>query len=315
MNGFLNMNKPSGWTSHDVVAKIRALLNIQKVGHTGTLDPDATGVLPICIGKATKIAQFLLEKDKEYQVRMRLGEQTDTQDASGKIIGRQSSRHLSPEEIHKVIRQFEGPCRQLVPMYSAVKVGGQPLYRAARQNRPVDRPSRDIILYGLSDIVVQPSDGEECVDVSFVVSCSKGTYIRTLCADIGERLGVGGHLAKLIRTRSGPFRVEESMALEELKQVVSSGIIAEKVIPIQEVLSDYPGIWVNPEASNRVIHGGWISGKEVLRFQKEFKTGEVVLVYNSASCLVALALAEMSCDQLATADQTAPALRVNRVLV
>lgn len=315
LSGFLNIEKPAGWTSHDVVAKVRRLLGVQKVGHTGTLDPAATGVLPICIGKATKVAQFLLEMDKEYRVVMRLGVVTNTQDATGTVLQRKSVVSLTHEEILKTVKGFQGPMWQVAPMYSAVKVGGEPLYKAARQKKEVERPSRRIVFYRINILEIEDRVKDDTIDVIFEVACSKGTYIRTLCSDIGDRLGVGGHLFQLERLRSGPFTIGEAIQLEEVRQRSIEGSIGEKLISIQEVLSGYPNLQVTAKASDRVIHGGTIGNHEITSLPNEFKTGEIVLVYNASDKLVAMASALVGSDQINNHQRTVPVFKVCKVLV
>ena len=351
MNGFLNIHKPAGLTSHDVVAKVRRLLGVQRVGHTGTLDPAATGVLPICIGKATKVAQFFLETDKEYRVVMRLGEATDTEDATGKVLSRRPIASLTHEKIQKTVEGFQGLQSQIAPMYSAVKVGGEPLYKAARQGRQVERPSRRVIIHRINVLGIEhpdsaaphgPPDISEdqalpvrargvgaseditlphphgpphIIDVTFDVTCSKGTYVRTLCADIGEKLGVGGHLLRLERRRSGPFHIDKAIHLSEVQQRTAEGSIGEKLIPMEEVLSSYPSLRVTPEAERFVLHGAPIGAREITYFPMEFKTGKAVLVYNAAGELVALASALIDRDQMAGVGRAAPVFKINKVLV
>ncbi|HLB95024.1 MAG TPA: tRNA pseudouridine(55) synthase TruB [Nitrospiria bacterium] len=315
MNGFLNIHKPAGLTSHDVVAKVRRLLGVQRVGHTGTLDPAATGVLPICIGKATKVAQFFLETDKEYRVVMRLGEVTDTEDATGKVLSRRPIASLTHEKIQKTVEGFQGLQWQIAPMYSAVKVGGEPLYKAARQGRQVERPTRRVIVHRINVLGIEVRDRDDIIDVTFDVTCSKGTYVRTLCADIGEKLGVGGHLLRLERRRSGPFHIDKAIHLSEVQQRTAEGSIGEKLIPMEEVLSSYPSLRVTPEAERFVLHGAPIGAREITYFPMEFKTGKAVLVYNAAGELVALASALIDRDQMAGVGRAAPVFKINKVLV
>jgi tRNA pseudouridine55 synthase len=283
MDGFLNINKPAGWTSHDVVAHLRSLLKIKKVGHTGTLDPAATGVLPICLGKATKLARLLTESDKEYRAVMRLGETTDTQDATGKVLIRRAVEGLTEDRVREVMASFRGEIRQLPPMYSAVKINGQPLYKAARAGREVERAERTVVIRRLDLIRMEGND------VTFEVTCSKGTYVRTLCEDIGERLGVGAHLHHLVRTRSGPFRIEESMTVPEVETAAREGRVRERVLAAGRVLKDFPSVSVTHLGARLLLHGTPIGMQALGRLPKEFKTGQSILVYNVAGDLIALA--------------------------
>ena len=191
VDGVLIIKKEAGWTSHDVVAKIRHLLGGVKVGHAGTLDPAATGVLPVLIGRGTRIAEYLVEWDKEYRAVLRLGETTDTQDATGTVLARHTTDSVTPEAIHEVVGRFHGPIEQVPPMYSAVKVGGVPLYKSARAGKTIARDARTIVIHTLEVEAIHERD------VTLRIVCSKGTYVRTLCADIGEALGVGGHMLAL----------------------------------------------------------------------------------------------------------------------
>ena len=315
MNGFLNIDKPAGWTSHDVVAKLRRVLGVKKVGHTGTLDPAATGVLPICVGKATKVAQFLLEMDKQYRVIMRLGGVTDTQDATGTLLEQKPVDRVSHEEIRKTVEGFQGPVTQLVPMYSAVKVGGQPLYKAARQKKIVDRPSRRVMIYRINLLNIEDRRDGGIIDVTFDITSSKGTYIRTLCADMGEKLGVGAHLLRLERRCSGPFEIGEAMPIEEVQRTVSTGKIKEKLIPIHQALSRFSSLRVNSKVSDRIIHGGKISTGEFTSAPAQFETGETILVYNASNELVALASALMSSKRVAEVHSGGEVFKIRKVLV
>jgi tRNA pseudouridine55 synthase len=255
--GFINANKPSGWTSHDVVAKVRSLLKAAlpaavKVGHVGTLDPMATGVLPLAVGKATKAVQYLVAEKKTYRAVMKLGERTDTQDATGALQSRASQAAIDGIDgarIEAVCREFLGPIRQLPPMYSAVKVAGTPLYKAARAGVEVARTPREVVIASMRVLEV---DGPL---VTIEVECSKGTYIRTLCADIGDRLGVGAHLARLERLRVGSFKLEQAMTLERIEAMIRSGAIDELLTSVDTVLAHLPVVVVDDAAAERIGHG------------------------------------------------------------
>jgi len=311
MDGFLNINKPEGWTSHDVVARLRSLLKVKKVGHTGTLDPAATGVLPICLGKATKLARLLTETDKDYFADMRLGETTDTQDATGKILIRRPLEGLTEDRVREVMASFRGEIRQLPPMYSAVKVDGQPLYKSARAGREVERAERTVVIHRF-DLIRMEGD-----IVTFEVTCSKGTYVRTLCADMGERLGVGAHLHRLVRTRSGPFRIEEAMTVPEVETAVREGRIRERVLAAGRVLKDFPSVSVTNVGARMLLHGTPIGMQALGRVPKEFKTGQPVLVYNVAGDLIALAeaLVEGSGSPESDPDAGRNLFKLDKVLV
>ena len=235
-DGVLNVRKEAGWTSHDVVARIRGKLRGMKLGHAGTLDPAATGVLPLLVGRGTRIAEYLLEWDKTYLAGLRLGETTDTQDASGTVLQRLAIESVTENRIREVAAEFEGRIQQVPPMYSAVKVGGVPLYKAARAGRDVERQARAVTVFRL-DIV-----GIQIPDVTFRVACSKGTYIRTLCADIGHRLGVGGHMSTLVRERVGPLMVEQALTVDEVESRLGQGTLAASMLTLDEALAWLPGL-------------------------------------------------------------------------
>ena len=262
MNGILNIIKPIGMTSHDVVFKVRKKLRIKKVGHTGTLDPNASGVLPICVGQATKISQFLLEKEKAYRTTCRLGLVTDTQDLDGKVL-KENPVAISREEIERVLLDFQPGYHQLPPMYSALKVGGRKLYEYAREGIEVPREKRRVELSTLT--LIKHQDKDFILDVV----CSKGTYIRTLCHDIGEKLGVGGTMAALERRVSGPFTIEAGIPLGDLLQMEKEEI-QERLYPVDYPLSHYPKFEVRKDREKLALNGNKIPlGEEDLQLLKE----------------------------------------------
>lgn len=220
MDGIINIYKESGFTSHDVVAKLRGILHQKKIGHTGTLDPAAEGVLPVCCGKAAKVCSFLTGEDKSYHAVCRLGVETDTQDMTGTILKRHSIKGITEEDITKCIKQFEGEIMQVPPMYSAIKVNGKRLYELAREGKTIDRKPRPVTI---SSIVITDTDldsGTFAMDIT----CSKGTYIRTLCHDIGISLGTAAVMEKLIRTRVSVFKIEDSIKLSMVQQAAQKDI-------------------------------------------------------------------------------------------
>lgn len=253
VEGVLVVKKEAGWTSHDVVAKVRGLLGGVKVGHAGTLDPAATGVLPVLVGRATRVAEYLVDWDKEYRAVLRLGETTDTQDATGTILTQVDAGTVSEEMIRDVVARFRGPQQQLPPMYSAVKVGGRPLYKAARAGKTVEREAREIVIHDLEILAVEGRD------VTLNVVCSKGTYIRTLCADIGQALGVGGHLLALERRRVGPLSVDQALSIDQVAAQAAIGTLRDHLISLDRVLDRLPALVVNGEQARLVLHGGAVS--------------------------------------------------------
>ena len=239
INGILNIYKEKGYTSHDVVARLRGIVGQKKIGHTGTLDPEAEGVLPVCLGRATKVCDMLTDKDKTYETVLLLGTSTDTQDITGRVL---SSRSLddpelpegtvTEEETKSCIRGFIGEYDQIPPMYSALKVGGKKLYELAREGKTIERKSRKVMIY---DIRIKDIDLPR---VRMEVKCSKGTYIRTLCHDIGEKLGCGGCMEKLLRTRVGQFSLDQSLKLAEVERIVHEGGTGEILMPTDSVFCD-----------------------------------------------------------------------------
>jgi tRNA pseudouridine55 synthase len=253
MNGVLIIDKPKGWTSHDVVNRARRVLQEKRIGHTGTLDPLATGVLVLCIGKATRLVRYLETDDKEYTAEMRLGSVTDTQDASGVVL--ESREYLPPseEQVRSVLKGFLGGILQRPPAYSALKVNGIPSYKLARQGTVREHPERAITIHAI--------DLNEYRDpiIRFSVHCSKGTYVRTLCVDIGARLGAGGHLTALRRDRAGRFSLEQALTMEMLADRAASDQLQDALLPLSAVLQGYPAVTVSGPDAERIGHGNAIS--------------------------------------------------------
>lgn len=255
-SGILNIYKEPGFTSFDVVAKLRGILHIRKIGHTGTLDPAAEGVLPICIGKATRVVDLLADQDKVYQADMLLGTETDTQDLTGHITA-ENSVTVSADEALDAIASFVGPQQQIPPMYSALKVNGRRLYSLARQGIEVERKPRDITIY---DIHVVSTNLPHVV---MNVHCSKGTYIRTLCHDIGQKLGTGACMASLKRLRVGQFDSSHALKLDDVSQAVKEGRLKDILIPVDTVFSDLPGIVVPDIYRIAAINGARLSDEVI----------------------------------------------------
>lgn len=235
INGMINIYKEAGFTSHDVVAKMRGILKQKKIGHTGTLDPEAVGVLPVCLGNGTKLCDMFTDKSKVYEGVLYLGVATDTQDMTGKILERREI-HASEEEIREVVLSFLGEYHQIPPMYSALKVNGQKLYELARQGKEVERKPRELMIESIEILSV------DLPRVRFLVGCSKGTYIRTLCHDIGEKLGCGAAMESLIRRRVGNFRIEDAITLSMLETLRDENRVMEKVISVESLFNNYTGV-------------------------------------------------------------------------
>ncbi|CAB3393346.1 tRNA pseudouridine(55) synthase TruB [Kyrpidia spormannii] len=238
MNGVLVLDKPAGLTSHDVVGRVRRWLGIRRIGHTGTLDPDATGVLVLCVGKATRIAEYLSGEDKEYIGVLALGAATDTDDASGEVIERMPNPPADPEALRRAAAALTGEILQRPPAFSAVRVGGKRAYDLARAGRPADLPARKVQVYRFD--VGMPTPRGELLEAPFHVACSKGTYVRSLCRDLGAKVGIPAHMASLRRVRQGPFTVEQALPWSEVQRGGEEGRLAEAVRPMLWALRTWP---------------------------------------------------------------------------
>jgi tRNA pseudouridine55 synthase len=253
IHGIIPVRKAPGMTSHDVVARIRKLTGQRRVGHTGTLDPDVEGVLPVCLGQATRIVEYVQELPKQYLGTMVLGRSTDTEDASGEVLEDRPVDRIDPAIVNEVFQRFHGTITQVPPMFSAVRVKGKRLYELAREGKEVKRPSRQVTIYRLRATRIQPEGPYPEVD--FDVTCSRGTYVRTLCVDIGKALGYPAHMARLIRVKSGPFVLEDAVTLEELAEVAADGRWDEVLHPIDAVLGHLPAVVVSGRAESGVLNG------------------------------------------------------------
>lgn len=264
INGVVNVYKEKGFTSHDVVAKLRGILKTKKIGHTGTIDPEAEGVLPICIGNATKLCDLIMEKRKTYEAELVLGLKTDTQDMTGEIIEKYSDTiELSDTEISNAIKSFEGDYAQIPPMYSALKVNGRKLYDLAREGIVVDRKPRNIYIYGIDILEIK------LPVIRIRVNCSKGTYIRTLCNDIGERLGVYGCMGYLLRTQTGIFKLDDSVKLSEIEQIVTDDRLEESGILVKtEDILDYPKLIVKDRFKKLLLNGNVLTSEMFMERNK-----------------------------------------------
>ena len=275
LDGIFNVYKEKGYTSHDVVARLRGIAGQKKVGHTGTLDPDAEGVLPVCLGKATKVCDVLTDKSKTYQAVLLLGRRTDTQDISGACLEERDTSGLAKETVRRAVESFLGDYMQTPPMYSALKVDGKKLYELAREGKTVERKARKVQIHRIE---IRKMDLPR---VWIEVECSKGTYIRSVCDDIGELLGVGGCMEELLRTRVGHFRIEDSVRLSELERYREEGTLEEHLIPVDSVFADCPRLDV-PERLEPLLYNG-----NPLRLP-EGEDGQLVRVYDSRGRFIAL---------------------------
>lgn len=281
MDGILNIYKEAGFTSHDVVAKLRGILHQKKIGHTGTLDPAAMGVLPVCCGKATKVCDLLADKDKTYQAVCKLGMVTDTQDATGEILEEHSMREVTEEQVREVVTSFLGESSQIPPMYSALKVNGKKLYELAREGKTVERKARPIVISQLDILQMNLEEGTFLIEVT----CSKGTYIRTLCHDIGQKLGTGGVMQSLVRTRVANFAIEEAITLGELERMLQEKPedFQKIIVPVDSLFPDYPKKQVLSEYSKKLLNGNILEEVHLRDFGfggEEIKTGSQVLIYD-----------------------------------
>lgn len=247
-DGILVIYKEKGYTSHDVVARLRGILHMKRIGHTGTLDPDATGVLPIVLGKATRLSELLTDKSKTYKTVMRLGLVTDTQDMTGTVL-KENPVLVSEDQIISTAKSFTGIQQQIPPMYSAIKVNGKKLYELAREGKEITRKPRPVCFYNIE---------VEKIDIPLVymtVTCSQGTYIRTLCHDLGAKLGCGGSMQELIRTKSGAFSIDDSLKLSEVEERMKAGILENSILGLEEILSEYPRLLVCDAGDKLLLNG------------------------------------------------------------
>lgn len=251
-NGIINVYKEAGFTSHDVVARLRGICKQKKIGHTGTLDPDAVGVLPVCLGSGTKLCDMLTDWNKEYIARLQLGVVTDTQDMSGKILSEAEADQLASlteEQVREAVMSYVGAYDQIPPMYSALKVNGKKLYELAREGKEIERKPRTVQIEEIEIIRM------ELPVVEFRVVCSKGTYIRTLCHDIGAKLGCGGAMQSLTRSRVGDFRLEDSLTLTELEKLRDENKVSDVIISPDAVFVQYQAVSVT-EAGQKLVQNG-----------------------------------------------------------
>ena len=254
MDGIIVINKPKGYTSHDVVAKVKKILNIKKVGHTGTLDPNATGVLPLLLNDGTKLSKYLIEHDKEYEVVLKLGIKTDTADVEGNVVKEDNFKlgSITEEKMSEVLKSFIGIQEQIPPMYSAIKVKGKKLYEYARSGETIEVKPRKIEIYNIELLGVSNNENE----LSFRVECSKGTYIRSLCEDIAEKIGTLGYMKELKRTKVGTFNINSSIGLEELeKNKDDIDFLQKSIISIEDFFKENEKIQLNNKDLRLYING------------------------------------------------------------
>lgn len=298
MNGIINVLKPPGMTSHDVVAYLRRLLQIRAIGHTGTLDPGVAGVLPVCVGTATRVAEFVSAAGKTYRAELTLGITTDSLDGFGRILERRPV-HITYDQTIAAIPSFTGWIKQIPPMVSAVKKGGRRLYEFAREGREIAREARDVFITRITPLAAKWNREFPCL--LFDVDCSKGTYIRTLCADWGDWLGCGGHMSYLLRTRSGPFTLDEAWTLEELRQAVDTANY-RFLLPLDSGLGYLPKAIVAEHRVTPLLNGLSLAASDYrlaedragLTDSTDSTDSQWVRLYSSDGCFLALGLWQSS---------------------
>jgi len=278
-NGVINVYKEPGFTSFDVVAKLRGILKQKKIGHTGTLDPDAEGVLVVCLGKATKLCETLTDKDKSYEATLLLGKTTDTEDSSGKILT-ETKVYATEKEVEEAILSFVGEYDQIPPMYSAIKVNGKKLYELAREGIEIERKPRRVVIHSIEILSM------ELPYVKMKVSCGKGTYIRSLCRDIGEKLGCGGIMDKLVRssvnaTETGKvFTAKDALRLEEIEMLTENGTISEKILPVDSLFPLCNKYKVTEDGNKKLMNGNILKSRDFEGDSPAKEEGKVCLVYD-----------------------------------
>lgn len=297
MNGILVIDKPKNYTSFDVVAVVRKLLGIKKIGHTGTLDPMATGVLPILIGKATKIQSLISDNKKEYIASFKLGITTDTLDITGKILS-QTLPHIEKSTFEKALNQFKGNIKQIPPIYSAVQKNGVRLYHLARKGIEIEREPRDVCIYNLELI----SFDEVTQEGIILVNCSKGTYIRSLCDDIGKVLKCGATLTELKRIKSSYFKIEDSITLSEAKDLFENGKLASKILPCDVVLKDYKKIFISSAQSIRFKNGGALSLDRTSLKHCIIKNDDLIRIYDNEKKFIGLGKVNLEKNELCVSN-------------
>lgn len=299
MDGFINLLKPPGITSHDAVSFIRKKLKIKKVGHTGTLDPGVAGVLPICVGRATRLAEYITLRPKGYRAEIVFGITTDSQDAYGNILSTGDCSSLRFEDFTRVIKDFTGQIEQIPPMTSAVRIGGVRLYDLARQGIEVDRKPKNVVIHHIS--ILRNYWNLTNPKVLFDVFCSKGTYIRTLCHDIGEKLGVGASLSFLIRTQTGSFNIENAWTIEEINSSIEKGKF-DFLLPMEDGINFIPSITIDDKESENLRHG-----RTVILPNHSYLLNQIYQIKDNKDHLLAI-------GQVMYKDQKTPLFKPDKVL-
>jgi tRNA pseudouridine55 synthase len=284
-SGALVIDKPRGMTSHDAVSRLRMILGVRKIGHAGTLDPGAEGVLLICINQATKVVQFLSQYDKEYEAAIKLGVVTDTYDGEGKVLQIKDTSGIGDDRIRSAVNSFTGIIQQTAPLYSALKFKGKPLYRYARANVQVEPKRREVEIKSLEirDIKMPL--------VHLVINCSKGTYMRSLAYDLGEKLECGAHLYSLRRTRVGPYKLADALCLERVSDLQAAGKMDEILLPLERIMSDFPSVVVKDGFSERIRQGLPLKASSILSVEGDFGANQTISLKDKRKRIIAVGTA------------------------
>ena len=286
MDGIINVYKEEGFTSHDVVAKLRGILHQKKIGHTGTLDPAAVGVLPVCCGKATKVCELLTDKDKSYRAVCKLGIETDTQDTTGTVLQEFDISGITEEDIIRCVSKFEGDIMQVPPMYSALKVNGKKLYELAREGKTVERKARPVTISEIKVSDIDIENGTFTMDVT----CSKGTYIRTLCHDIGKELGIAAAMQQLTRTRVSVFEIENAYRLSDIQKLADESIdkVQEITMQVDALFDNYRSLHIKQEYASYLANGNTLAEKMFRENDILPKINEKFLIYDENNLFKAI---------------------------
>lgn len=283
MDGIIAVWKPAGWTSHDVVAKVRRIVRMKRIGHAGTLDPMVTGVLPLCLGRSTRVVEYLQDRPKAYEAVIQLGIATDTEDLTGTVLEEKTGIQVTREQILQVLQSFMGEIEQVPPMFSAVKVDGKRLYELAREGKTVERKSRKVTIHQIE--LLEADLEADKPRFSFSVVCSKGTYIRTLCVDIGRALGVPAAMAELTRTMSGGIMREQCVTLEELEELQTAGRLDEKLLPSDLAIDHLQRVQADAAVTQIALRGQKIPYK---RLAASFDSGGLVRLYGENDAFIGI---------------------------
>lgn len=296
MDGIINIYKEAGYTSFDVVAKLRGILRERKIGHTGTLDPQATGVLPVCIGKATKLCELLLDKEKAYEAVMLLGVTTDTEDMTGTVLT-ETKAEITEADVRDAAKKYTGVYGQVPPMYSALKVDGKRLYELAREGKEIERKPREVEIFENTPLSFETDENGFVKTVTLRVRCSKGTYIRSLLRDMGEYLGCGACMKSLVRTQAGAFGIADAVTLDKVEQARDEGKLSDLILPIDSFLVKYPAVSVVTEFEKYLYNGNQL-GMHMLTEPVKPKDGDGFRVYDRSGKLIGLYLYRADKKQL-----------------